>query len=130
MTADFVGWHDEHMLDHRRRLRTAMFVSLALHGVLFAIFAAAPPKEMAPIPEYLSVDLVAAPFTRPSARPPAPTPASPPPAPSPAAQPPPGSSASARHSAGGWGVAPHRSGARAARRASIRRPAIERGRYG
>lgn len=85
MTADFVGWHDEHMLDHRRRLRTAMFVSLALHGVLIAIVATSPPQQMTSIPEYLSVDLVAAPLSRSSARPPAPTPSASPPKPPPAA---------------------------------------------
>ncbi len=79
MTADFVGWHDEHMLDHRRRLRTAMFVSLALHGVLIAIVTTSPPQQMTSIPEYLSVDLVAAPLSRSSARPPAPTPPASPP---------------------------------------------------
>lgn len=87
MTADLVGWHDEHLLDHRRRVRTAMFVSLALHGVLFAIFAVSPPKAMAPIPEYLAVDLVAAPPSRPSPRPPAPN--APPSEPAPAPAPPP-----------------------------------------
>ena len=60
MTADFADWVDEHSQDHRRRLRTAMFVSLAMHAVLLGIFAVSPPAQIAPTPEYLSVDLVAA----------------------------------------------------------------------
>ena len=60
MTADFADWVDEHSQDHKRRLRTAMFVSLAMHAVLLGIFAVSPPALIAPTPEYLSVDLVAA----------------------------------------------------------------------
>ena len=91
MTADFADWVDEHSQDHRRRLRTAMFVSLAMHAVLLGIFAVSPPALVAPTPEYLSVDLVAAapPVRRvtrspsaPSATPPAAEPAPAPPAPS------------------------------------------------
>ena len=94
MTADFADWVDEHSQDHRRRLRTAMFVSLAMHAVLLGIFAVSPPALIAPTPEYLSVDLVAAapPARRvtpspsapsaPSATPPAAEPAPPPPPPS------------------------------------------------
>ena len=94
MTADFADWVDEHSQDHRRRLRTAMFMSLAMHAVLLGIFAVSPPALIAPTPEYLSVDLVAAapPARRvtpspsapsaPSATPPAAEPAPPPPAPS------------------------------------------------
>jgi len=71
-----------------------MFVSLAMHAVLLGIFAVSPPALIAPTPEYLSVDLVAAapPARRvtpspsapsaPSATPPAAEPAPPPPAPS------------------------------------------------
>ena len=91
MTADFADWVDEHSQDHRRRLRTAMFMSLAMHAVLLGIFAVSPPALIAPTPEYLSVDLVAAapPARRvarspspPSPTPPAAEPAPPPPAPS------------------------------------------------
>ena len=93
MTADFADWVDEHSQDHRRRLRTAMFMSLAMHAVLLGVFAVSPPALIAPTPEYLSVDLVAAapPARRvtrspsaPPATPPAaePAPAPPPPAPS------------------------------------------------
>jgi len=90
MTADLVGWHDEHLLDHRRRLRTSMFVSLAIHGIVLAIFAASPPNPVAPTPEYLSVDLVAAaPVARPAAPVPAPSAPAPAPAPEAAPSPPP-----------------------------------------
>lgn len=94
MTADFADWVDEHSQDHRRRLRTAMFMSLAMHAVLLGIFAVSPPALIAPTPEYLSVDLVAAapPARRvtrspsapsaPPATPPAAEPAPAPPAPS------------------------------------------------
>ena len=37
MTAEVVGWHDEHLLEHSRRLRNGCLVSVALHGLLFAI---------------------------------------------------------------------------------------------
>ncbi|MEZ7978329.1 MAG: TonB C-terminal domain-containing protein [Myxococcota bacterium] len=86
MTADFADWVDEHSQDHRRRLRTAMFVSLAMHAVLLGIFAVSPPALIAPTPEYLSVDLVAA---APPARrvTPSPSPRSAPPATPPAAEP-------------------------------------------
>ncbi|MAG29852.1 MAG: hypothetical protein CL908_03040 [Deltaproteobacteria bacterium] len=92
MTADALGWHDEHLLDHRRRLRDATCVSLALHGIIFAAFAVAPPRPMAKMPDVIAVDLVvAAAAARPGSRPaeeaaPAepratPEPAPPPPAP-------------------------------------------------
>ena len=93
MTADFADWVDEHSQDHKRRLRTAMFVSLAMHAVLLGIFAVSPPALIAPTPEYLSVDLVAAAppvqrVTRSPSAPPATPPATPPasePAPAPPA---------------------------------------------
>ena len=90
MTADLAVWQDEHLLDHRRRLRTAMCVSLAIHGLMFAVFAAAPPATVVDVPSYVAVDLVAAPPARPApARAPA-APKPPPPAPKPpsAAKPP------------------------------------------
>jgi len=84
-----MDWQDEHLLDHRRRLRTGMFVSLAVHGMIFATFAIAPPSPSPDAPRYLAVDLVAAPPAAParpapSARKSAPEPA---PAPEPAAAP-------------------------------------------
>jgi len=74
LSAELLDWHDEHLLDHRRRLRTAMFVSLAVHGLIFALFAASPPSPLPPAPEYLAVELVAAAPVAASARP-APSPA-------------------------------------------------------
>lgn len=93
MTAELVGWQDEHSLDHRRRMRNAMLVSLAIHGLVIALFAAAPGIQLAPLPEVLAVELVAAaPSAAPRAKPapappkaPAPAPAPPEPPPEPAA---------------------------------------------
>lgn len=93
VSAELLDWQDEHRLDHRRRVRTGMTVSLALHGLLLALFAASPPRPMPPAPSHLAVDLVSLPAARapraaprpqpaPEARPaPAPEPAPPPPAP-------------------------------------------------
>jgi len=94
VSADLAVWHDEHLLDHRRRLRVAMAVSLAIHGVMLLTFAASPPKPLPPAPQALAVELVALP-PGPAVKParPAPTPAAPRPAavpaPRPAAVPPP-----------------------------------------
>ena len=79
MTAEPLGWHDEHLLDHRRRLRTAMFVSLAVHGLILALFAITPPRPVAPTPEYLAVDLVALAPPGGAGAPGAPAPSPPPP---------------------------------------------------
>jgi len=93
LSAELATWHDEHLLDHRRRLRTAMFVSLAVHGLILALFAASPPRPTVQAPEYLAVELVAAPSGADTARKAAPTarsaPKSPPPPPEPAATEPP-----------------------------------------
>ncbi len=94
MTADLIGWHDEHAPDHRRRLRNAMFVSVAVHGSIFAAFAIAPPRAVVPMPQVLAVELVSLspPGARSSRPRPAPTPAPPPAetaAPEPPAPPPP-----------------------------------------
>jgi outer membrane biosynthesis protein TonB len=89
LTAELIGWLDEDSLDHRQRMRNAMLVSLAIHGLVIALFAVSPPAQFTPLPNVLSVELVAAPPTAqptPRAKP------SPPPkaAPSePAAPPPP-----------------------------------------
>lgn len=56
-----MGWQDEHSLDHRRRLRNGSLVSLAVHGLVFATLVISPPRTAPPLPEVLSVDLVAAP---------------------------------------------------------------------
>ena len=60
MSAEVIGWLDEDSLDHRRRLRFAMIVSLAIHGLMMAVFAVTPPRPVARLPEALSVELVAA----------------------------------------------------------------------
>lgn len=84
MTADFAAWQ----LDHRRRLRTALCVSLAIHGLMLAVFAAAPPAPVVEMPDYVAVDLVAAPPSRPApSRAAAPSRAPAPPKPPPAAEP-------------------------------------------
>jgi colicin import membrane protein len=89
-----IGWQEELRIDHRRHLRSAALVSLALHGVVFAALTVAPSPSMPPLPEVLSVELVAAPPgpARPPAAGPKPKPApraDPPPAPAPAPPPPP-----------------------------------------
>ena len=94
MSAEAIGWQEELQLDHRRRLRNASLVSLALHVVVFAAFAIAPPRLAPPLPAVVAVDLVSLPpgaGAPPRARPaPAPAPkAAPEPAPEPAAPPPP-----------------------------------------
>ncbi len=83
MNGELIGWHDEHSLDHRRRLRNSMLVSVALHGSIFAAFAVAPPRIVAPMPQFLAVELVAAlpssaPASRPNPAPAPPTPSAPP----------------------------------------------------
>jgi colicin import membrane protein len=92
-----MGWQEEHALDHRRRLRNGTLVSLAIHGLVFATLVISPPRTHPPLPEVLSVDLIAAPSAarpappRPVAKPaakPAPKPA-PKPVPEAAPEPPP-----------------------------------------
>ena len=89
MSVELIGWQDEDYFDHRRRLRNAMLVSLALHGSIFAAFAIAPPRSVVPMPDVISIELIAAPpaasaSSRPRpAPPPAKTPAPEPPAPEP-----------------------------------------------
>jgi len=66
-----------------------MFVSLALHGLVLALFAASPPTPMAKAPEYIAVELIAAPPAggRGPAKPPAAAKPAPAPPPPPAAEP-------------------------------------------
>ena len=95
MSVELIGWHDEHSSDHRRRLRNAMLVSLAIHGSIFGAFAIGPTPTFAPMPQVIAIDLVAAPpaASRPSRRSPAPPPPKaappepPPPEPAPPAPP-------------------------------------------
>ena len=97
MSEGEIGWQEELRIDHRRHLRSAALVSLALHGVIFAVLTLAPSPSIPPLPQVLSVELVAAPPGKapPPARPkskPAPTPPArvePQPAPSPPPPPPP-----------------------------------------
>jgi outer membrane biosynthesis protein TonB len=87
MSADSVAWEDEYVLDHRRRMRTAAFVSLAVHACVAGVFAIAPAPTVEPLPASISVDLIAAP-ARPAPRAAAPPAAAPrAPAPPPAAAP-------------------------------------------
>ncbi len=60
MTAEVVGWHDEHLLEHRRRLRNGWLVSVALHGLIFATLIVSPPRSAPPMPEVLAIELLAA----------------------------------------------------------------------
>ncbi len=102
MSAEWIGWHDEHDLDNRRRVRNAMYVSFAVHACLFAALVISPPLSFAPLPQTISVELIAGPqiaapaAPRPSGRskpPPAPEPpteqAAPEAPPEPAPPPPP-----------------------------------------
>ena len=91
MSAEVVGWHDEHLLDHRRRLRNATCVSLALHGLVFAAFAVAPPRPQAKLPQVIAVDLIASPLlsSRPAPSPGRTAPPAPKAPPAPAPPPPP-----------------------------------------
>jgi outer membrane biosynthesis protein TonB len=74
-----IEWRDEHSLDHRRRLRNSMLVSVAFHGMIFAAFAVSPSRTPVPMPTVLSVELVSGPpaAPRPNASKPAPTRAAP-----------------------------------------------------
>ncbi len=60
MTAEVIGWHDEHLLEHRRRLRNGCLVSVAAHGLIFATLIAPPPRSAPPMPEVIAIELLAA----------------------------------------------------------------------
>jgi TonB family protein len=79
LSVELIGWHDEDFLDHRRRLRNALLVSLAIHGSVMATFAIWPSRSIMPMPQVIAIELVAAPSV-PSARskPSRPSPAPPP----------------------------------------------------
>ena len=92
MSAETIGWYDEGLVDHRRRLRNSILLSLAFHGAIFAALAITPSRPRAPMPEVLQVELIAAtPGPAPASRPtPKPQPAkAAPPEPAPAEPPPP-----------------------------------------
>ncbi len=86
MSAESIGWHGEHDLDNRRRVRNAMYISFAVHACFFAALVISPPVSFAPLPQTISVELIAGPqiaapaAPRPSGRS---KPAPPPPAPEP-----------------------------------------------
>jgi TonB family protein len=96
LRAGSLGWLGEQDLDEKRRVRKALYTSLGVHGLLLAALVVSPPTAFAPMPQTISVELLAAP---PSAAPPAPSrskgrPKPPPPAakpkpPEPAPDPPP-----------------------------------------
>jgi colicin import membrane protein len=96
LSAEVIGWQQVYLLDHRRRLRNGLLVSLAIHGLFLAMLAVSPSRSAPPFPDVLSVDLIAAlpaarpaPQSAPEAPPkPAPKPA-PKAAPEPAPKPPP-----------------------------------------
>lgn len=96
MTADLVGWQNAEALEHRRRVRNAMGLSLAIHAGFLGLFALAPPTLVVDAPAAISVDLIApplappgggrkapAPAAKPAAKAPTPAKAAPPPAPEP-----------------------------------------------
>lgn len=82
MSAESIGWHDEHDVDNRRRVRNAMYISFAVHACFFAALVISPPIAFAPLPQTISVELIAgpqiaapaAPKTRGRPKPPPPAP--------------------------------------------------------
>lgn len=96
MRAGLLGWHDEQEDEERRRVRKAMSISIGIHVALFAALVISPPASFTPMPQTISVELVAGPqiaapaAPRPSGRSkPPPPPAPEPPAPEAAPEPPP-----------------------------------------
>jgi len=81
LSSEALGWQVEHELDHRRRLRNGLLVSLAIHGLFLAMLAISPSRSAPPFPDVISVDLMAA---APAARPAPPAPPKAPPKPEPA----------------------------------------------
>ena len=88
MSAESIGWHDEHDLDNRRRVRNAMYISFAVHACFFAALVISPPVSFAPLPQTISVELIAGPQIAPPAGP-RPSGHTKPPPPPPAPEPPP-----------------------------------------
>ncbi len=89
MSAESLGWHDEQDQEERRRVRNALYVSFGVHVVLFAALVISPPVAFSPMPQSISVELIAGPE---AAAPAQPQPAArkkatpPPPAPEPAVE--------------------------------------------
>lgn len=61
MTSALIGWRDEEDDEHRRRMRTAMWISLAVHIGVVVVFASAPNPPRIRRPTSISVELVVAP---------------------------------------------------------------------
>lgn len=61
MSAQSIGWHDEQDLSERRRVRRAMSVSIGVHVALFVALVISPPASFEPIPQAISVELIAGP---------------------------------------------------------------------
>ena len=74
LTAAVIGWYDEHLLEHRRRLRNGCLVSVALHGLVFATLIVSPPRSPPPMPDVIAIDLLAALPAAPAASRPRPAP--------------------------------------------------------
>jgi outer membrane biosynthesis protein TonB len=85
LSAESLGWHDEQDQEERRRVRNAMYVSIGVHVVIFAALVISPPVAFSPMPQSISVELIAGPEAAAPAqpRPAARKKASPPPAPKP-----------------------------------------------
>lgn len=105
MSGQAIGWQEAYLFDDRRRLRNGLLISLAVHASFLGMLAISPSRTVPPLPDVLSVDLIAAPAAapaptaapKPSAKPPAeaapkpqaPKPPPPKPAPKAAPKPPP-----------------------------------------
>lgn len=61
MSAQSIGWHDAQDLSDRRRVRRAMWISLGVHVALFVALVISPPMSFEPIPQAISVELIAGP---------------------------------------------------------------------
>jgi TonB family protein len=91
-----MSWQEEQELDQRRRLRNGLLVSVAIHGLFVAMLVISPSRSHPPLPDVLSVDLIAAapapaapaPKAPPAPKPPAPEAAKPEPKPAPKPPPP------------------------------------------
>ncbi len=89
MSAESLGWHDEQEQEERRRVRRAMSISIGVHVVLAAALVISPPASFEPLPQTISVELIAGPQIAAPVAPRAPVrrKASPPPAAKPASEP-------------------------------------------
>ena len=88
MSAQSIGWHDGRDLSERRRVRRAMSISIGVHVALFVVLVISPPASFEPMPQTISVELIAGPQIAAPVAPRAPVrrQAPPPPAPKPPAE--------------------------------------------